>query len=108
QRMKALASQSLSGSVTDTERAYINAEFTALDAEILGIETTTTFNGDALIDGTFNENFFVGLGAAGVVNNITADLTTVNVAAVGGDVSTSGTAATAFTNVTARINTIAT
>ncbi|KLN60325.1 flagellin, partial [Kiloniella spongiae] len=48
------------------------------------------------------------LGAAGVVNNITADLSTVNVAAVTGDVSTSGTAATAFTNVTARINTIAT
>ncbi|KLN60323.1 flagellin [Kiloniella spongiae] len=108
QRMKALASQSLSGSVTDTERAYINAEFLALDAEILGIETTTTFNGDALIDGTFNENFFVGLGAAGVVNNIAADLSTVDVAAVGGSVSSAALAGTAFTNVTARINTIAT
>ncbi|WP_120496213.1 flagellin [Kiloniella sp. EL199] len=108
QRMKALASQSLSGSVTDTERAYINAEFLALDQEILGIETTTTFNGDALIDGTYNENFFVGLGAAGVVNNIAADLSTVDVAAVTGSVSSAALAGTAFTNVTARINTIAT
>ncbi|WP_085900806.1 flagellin [Kiloniella majae] len=107
QRMKALAAQALSGTVTDDERDYIDAEFQALDDEVLGIEQTTTFNGSALIDGSYNQNFFVGLSASGAVNNIAANLSGVNVAVVGGDVQATGTAATAFTNVNTQIDAIA-
>ena len=42
QRMKALASQSSSGTVTDTERAYIDAEFSQLIDEVDGIATSPT------------------------------------------------------------------
>ncbi|MTI09723.1 MULTISPECIES: flagellin [Curvivirga] len=52
QRMKSLATQSLSGAVTDTERAYIDAEFSELIAEIDSIAQSTQFNGDSLLDGT--------------------------------------------------------
>lgn len=52
QRMKALASQSSSGTVTDTERAYINAEFEQLIEEVDGIATSTRYNGDSLLDGS--------------------------------------------------------
>lgn len=52
QRMKALASQSSSGTVTDTERAYIEAEFSQLVDEVDGIATSTRYNGDSLLDGT--------------------------------------------------------
>jgi len=52
QRMKALASESSSGTVTDTERAYIDAEFSQLVDEVDGIATSTRYNGDSLLDGT--------------------------------------------------------
>ncbi len=112
QRMKALASQSLSGTVTDTERAYIQAEFAELESELTGIGDTTTFNGSELIkDGGYNENFFVGLGAAGAVNVIAADLSSVDidavVTAIATDVSTSAGASTTFATLTTQISTVA-
>lgn len=109
QRMKALASQSLSGTVTNTERNYIQAEFNALNSEISGIANTTTFNGSELIKAGYNENFFVGLASGGTVNNIAANLSSVDAsaAAVGGTVATSTGASTAFTAITTQISNIA-
>ncbi|WP_394699072.1 flagellin [uncultured Cohaesibacter sp.] len=52
ERMKVLASQSASGTVTDTERAYIQAEFEQLQEEIDGICESTRYNGQSLLDGT--------------------------------------------------------
>src|SRR5262249_48997764 len=52
QRMKSLASQSASGTVTDNERAYIDAEFQELIQEIDGIATGTRCNGVSLLDGS--------------------------------------------------------
>ena len=53
QRMKALSVQSSSGSVTDTERAYLNEEFTQLRTEIDNIAGQTKFNGQTLLTGAF-------------------------------------------------------
>lgn len=52
ERMKTLATQSISGTVTDTERAYIQAEIDELSSEIDSIATATSFNGESLLDGT--------------------------------------------------------
>jgi flagellin len=52
QRMKSLASESASGTVTNTEREYIDAEFQQLIDEIDGIATGTRFNGVSLLDGS--------------------------------------------------------
>ena len=52
QRMKALASQSASGTVTDNERTYIDAEFSQLTDEINGISESTRYNGQSLLDGS--------------------------------------------------------
>lgn len=52
QRMKSLASQAASGTVTDTERAYIQAEFSQLIEEVNGTATSTRYNGQSLLDGT--------------------------------------------------------
>lgn len=52
QRMKALASQSASGTVTDSERTYIDAEFSQLSDEIDGITQSTRYNGASLLDGS--------------------------------------------------------
>ena len=51
-RMRELAVQSASDSVTDTERAYINTEFTSLAGEIDRISNATEYNGQKLLDGT--------------------------------------------------------
>ena len=54
QRMKTLATQSVSGTVSTTELAYIQAELDQLSEEISDIATATTFNGTSLLDGTSN------------------------------------------------------
>lgn len=52
QRMKSLATQSDSGSVTNDERTYIDAEYQELLEEIDGIAGSTRYNGVSLLDGT--------------------------------------------------------
>ena len=52
QRMKALAVQSQSGSVTDKERGYVNQEYTALSSQIDDIAGQTKFNSSVLLNGT--------------------------------------------------------
>jgi flagellin len=51
-RMKELAEQSLNGTLSNTDRGYLNAEFGALKAEIDRISDSTDFNGVKLLDGT--------------------------------------------------------
>ena len=89
ERQKVLAAQSASGTVSDTERAYIQTEFTALTAEVNAIETAVTFNGDALLDGGFNFNVLVGTVGTDIIaldlSGVNVDSTTIgyNAAAVG-------------------------
>ena len=52
-RMKALSTQAVSGSISDTERGYLDSEFTELATQLDDIATQTKFNGTALLDGTF-------------------------------------------------------
>ena len=75
QRMKALAAQSLSGVPTDTERAFIDAEYQELISEISDIAQTTRFNGDSLLDGgASTADYFVG---TDVSDTITVDFNTL-------------------------------
>src|SRR5690348_3919712 len=53
ERMKELATQSGSDTVDPAGRASINAEFTALRSEIDRTVSTTKFEGNTLLDGTF-------------------------------------------------------
>ncbi|NIA69469.1 flagellin [Pelagibius litoralis] len=83
QRMKALAAQSLSGVPTDTERAFIDAEFQQLSAEITDIADTTRFNGQSLLGsastaGVAIADYFVG---TDVSDTITVNLNTLSGAA---------------------------
>ena len=51
-RMKELAEQSLNGTLSNTDRGYLNSEFSALSAEINRISDGVDFNGVKLLDGT--------------------------------------------------------
>jgi flagellin len=77
QRMKALASQSASGTVTDTERVYIDAEFSQLIEEVDGIASSTRYNGLSLLDGTSD---FSGTGVSVMVGSSAADTIQVSIA----------------------------
>jgi flagellin len=52
-RMKALAVQAQSGSVSDTERGFLDKEFQALVRQIDSTAEQTKFNGNTLVDGSF-------------------------------------------------------
>lgn len=74
-RMKSLASQSSSATVTDSSRAYLNSEFTALTDQIDSIATGTRYSGQSLLDGT---SAFAS-GAAVLVGSTSADTITVTI-----------------------------
>jgi flagellin len=108
QRMKALAAQSNSGAVQDAGgRDFINTEYQQLLTEAQAIGTTTTFNGDTLIDGSFNLNFQVGILAT---QTIAVNLTTINMTTIanGSAVGTQANAVTANGTLDTAINTVST
>ena len=75
-RMKELAEQSATGTVGDTERAYLDAEYTALTAEIDRIAAGTEFNGVMMLDGTGGAvNIQVGI-TSGANSQVAIDLAT--------------------------------
>ena len=62
-RMKELAEQSLNGTLSNTDRGYLNSEFSALSSEINRISDATEFNGVKLLDGSGGTtNIQVGIG----------------------------------------------
>lgn len=77
QRMKSLATESASGTVTDSDRTYINAEFQQLTKQVDTIATGTRYNGQSLLDGTSAFSSSTG-GTSVVVGSSASD--TINVA----------------------------
>jgi flagellin len=53
QRMNVLANQSANDTNTSTDRSYLNSEFQALASEISRVASTTTFNEQNLLYGSF-------------------------------------------------------
>jgi flagellin len=63
-RMKELAQQAINGTLSDTDRGYLDSEYTALSAEIDRIAAGTVFNGVNLLDGNLDVDIQVGIGTA--------------------------------------------
>ena len=108
QRMKALASQSASGTVTDNERVYIDAEFQELIDEVDGIAVGTRFNGDSLLDGTSpfaaGITVMVGSTSTDTINLSIDDLDATALAVNASAVDTQTNANTALTALDAAID----
>jgi flagellin len=64
QRQKAIATQASSGSLTSTERGYLNQEFQALTSQIDQISGSTNFNGVNLLAGGLGNKFRLATSAA--------------------------------------------
>lgn len=65
-RMRELAMQGANGSMTDTDRGYLDTEFTALKEEMQRIQGSAKFNGRPLISQTASQiTFQIGLNNTG-------------------------------------------
>ena len=80
-RLRELTEQSLNGTLTDTERTYLDDEFQALLGEVDRISQSVEFNGQMLLDGSGGSvNIQVGITTA-AYDSIAVDLSTATDAA---------------------------
>ena len=95
QRMRELAVQSATGTLSASQRDYLQLEFEALDNQITSTVTNTKWNGITLLNGSLSVDIQVGAdeAASALVNIAVADdMSALDVA--GGDISgANGTAA---------------
>ena len=100
QRINELAVKGENGTLTSTDRSYIQAEVKQLMSEIDRVQSTTTFNEQSLLDGSFsNKGLMVGAEAG---QHITITIKNMNtnelIASAVAKTTTFGTANTESTN----------
>ncbi len=104
QRMRTLAIQAANGTLTDEDRATIQAEMNANVDQLAGIASDTKFNGQALLDGTAtNVEVQVGAGAGETVTLSFASVAPEDLGVANLDVSTQAGAADAVAQLDAAI-----
>ncbi len=109
-RMRELASQSASGVLGNTQRSYVDQEFTSLRSEIDRISNVTKFNGQALLSGS-TLSFSIQVGYQSSSNDSLSlslaalDTTTLGINSV--NVSTSANAQSALGNLDSAISAVA-
>jgi len=105
QQMQSVANQAQSGSLTNTDRGFLNQEFQSLSAQIDSLSQGTTFNGVQLLNGGISGNS--GIGTNSGDNNVAAQAnggnlaTFVNAAPVTGDTLTIDNYTVTFTTAAA-------
>ncbi len=108
-RMKELAEQSLNGTLSNTDRGYLNSEFTALSSEIDRISNSAEFNGVKLLDGTGGTvGIQVGIGTAAsdsVDIDLSVDMDAAALTLTSG-VDTTTSASTSMSEIDAAIETV--
>ncbi len=107
-RMRELAIQSSNGTLTNTERGYLDTEFTALKDEITRIQGSAKFNNVSLIDTAASSvTFQVGLDND-TTDQISVDFGGLDLSALTGSTSvgTDANALSALTTIDNAINTV--
>ncbi len=97
QRMNELAVKAANGTMTSADRGYINSEVQALVSEIDRVASTTTFNEQKLLNGSFsNKGLQVGAEANQIISISITALTAEGLELTGasGSISVGGTDAT--------------
>lgn len=108
-RMRELAMQSANGTNEGSDRTAIQAEVTALIAQIGDISSRTTFNGKKLLDGSVTAGFDIqtGLNSGDVVNITVASMTGTGLGVGTLSLATDTAASAALTTLDTAINTVA-
>ena len=107
-RMKELAEQSLNGTLSDTDRGYLDSEYSALIEEVDRIAAGTEFNGVALLDSTLDVDIQVGIGTTANDSVDVALATNMNAAGIGisTQIDTAANASTAMGEIDDAIATV--
>ncbi|MFT5532246.1 MAG: flagellin [Candidatus Paceibacteria bacterium] len=102
QRIRELAVQSANGSNSASDRASINNEAKSLAAEIDRVAQNSSFNGNKLLDGSFNAQSFQ-IGANGTANDqvTISSIASARTTALGGSGSSTATTTTGGVTTTA-------
>jgi flagellin len=110
QRIREIAVQSANGSISDTQRGYLQKEVTQLTDEITRVIAGTEFNGTKLLDGTSSTiNIQVGSGSASTdsIGVGLANLSALNSNISGTiDVTSTSNATTALGQIDSDLNTV--
>ncbi len=109
-RMKELTEQSMNGTLSDTDRGYLDSEYTALTDEIDRIATGTEFNSVSLLDGTLDVNIQVGIGTTSTDQVSVVQSTNMNASGIGTTtgIGNASDAATAMAEIDSAIETVVT
>jgi len=100
-RMRELAVQASNGTLSSTDRSYINTEFNSLQSEMDRIQKSTTYDGQVLLATTSSSiQFQVG------INNTTSDQITVTFGGLGLTVLLAATTNTSGAGPTAALNSL--
>jgi flagellin len=111
QRMRELAVQSASGTLADSDRTNLQAEVTALKAQVNDVANKTTFNGVALLNTAGPVAIQTGIASGDTVNITLANVTTVGLGIDGVDIGAlagTGDPSAALTALDTALNTITT
>ena len=107
QRMNELSVKAENGTLTSTDRSYIDAEVQQLKSEIDRVASTTTFNEMSLLDGSLTGcNLQVGAEASQHISISIAKLDTAGLGINSNNATSAANAANLNTNVKAAINTL--
>ena len=109
-RMKELAEQSCTGTLSATERGYLNTEYQALRDEITRIADSTKFNDTSLLNGSLDITIQIGISDNALNDTINISVSDVDSTALGltTGIDTVTNAQSALTASTAAISTIST
>ena len=109
QRMRDLAVQaSNEGSQGTDAQAAANTEYQALALELDDIANKTTFNGTALLDGSYDKAFQVGANSGEQLQVTIGDMKAATILTSVGGLTTTAAAQTALDNIDAAIETVST
>ena len=106
QRMRELAVQSANGTVSDTQRSYLDTEFQALTSQIGNIASQTTWNGTDLMSSTTTFSFQAGASSGQTISVAITEMSTSSLGISSSSISSASVAATAIATLDTALNSI--
>jgi flagellin len=106
QRMRELAVQASNGTVSDTQRSYLNTEFQALTSQIGSISSQTTWNGTNLMNTTSTFSFQAGASSGQTINVVITSMGTASLGVSTASITTATIAATTIAKLDTALNSI--
>ena len=107
QRMRELALQAANGSNNLEDRNNLNAEVSQLQAEIDRVVSTTSFNNQTLLDGSYEKSLQIGVNAGETLALDISNMSTAALGKVNGFAPIQATTSAEFSSTSDKIDTVA-